>query len=259
MKKLNTSLITTGVGYPPSKKGWDFLMQSYTETIAELVRGMAGGVIAANTPYILYGCVKSNAVSPFAYSEGAIFYNGEVYSFPAIASIAIATSDVCTITTTNDPTADPTTMSDGSVVNVHNIRAIVLSDAASVTNGATQFNFSSCVRISYTRKIVINIGDWDMDADADKNVAHGIADYTKIVSVDAIIIPDIGSPVDGNLYPLGHTSPSLGTYGINNGWVISIDATNVLLNRYATGGFDGTSYNATSFNRGYLVIEYRLF
>lgn len=152
MKKLNTSLITTGVGYPPSKKGWDFLMQSYTETIADLVKGMFNGTYAANTPYVLYGCVKSNISSPFAYSAGAIFYNGEVYTFPAIASIAIATSDVCTITTTNDPTADPTTMSDGSVVNIHNIRAIVLSDAASVTNGATQFNYSSCVFLKEKKK-----------------------------------------------------------------------------------------------------------
>jgi hypothetical protein len=145
MKKLNTSLITAGVGYPPSKKGWDFLMQSYTETIAELVNGLNNGTYAANTPYVIYGCLKTNSSSPFAYSKGAIFYNGEVYSFPAIASIAIATSDVCTITTTADPTADPTLMSDGSTVNIHDVRAIVLSDAAAVTNGATQFNYSSCV------------------------------------------------------------------------------------------------------------------
>ena len=147
MKKLNTSLISTGIGYPPSKKGWDFLMQSYTEAIAELVKGIYGETYASNTPYVLYGCVKSNASTPFNYSAGAIFYNNELYEFPALTNKAIAISDVCTITTTADPTADPTEMTDGSSVNIHNIRAIVLSDAASVTNGATQFNFSSCVFI----------------------------------------------------------------------------------------------------------------
>jgi hypothetical protein len=239
MKKLNTSLITSGVGYPPSKKGWDFLMQSYTETIAEIAKGMYAETYAVNTPYVLYGCVKSTSGSPFSYTAGAIFYNGEVYSFPAVASIAIATSDICTITTTNDPTADPTTMTDGSIVNIHNIRAVVLSDAAAVTNGATQFNFSSCIFLQGGWHNIGGTGEpafqnsW-ANAGTVLGIAVNDARFTKEgkwVKLSGIITGGANNTVAFTL-PTGYR-PSKMIYQINSG-------TTSLVDRYLYIKTDGT-------------------
>lgn len=233
MKKLDTSLITTGVGYPPSKKGWDFLMQSYTETIAELVKGMYAETYAVNTPYVLYGCVKSTGGSPYSYTAGAIFYNGEVYSFPAVGSIAIATSDICTITTTYDPIADPTEMTDGSTVNIHNIRAIVLSDHAAVTNGATQFNFSSCIFLQGGWQSVSFQNSW-ANAGTVLGIAVNDARYTKEgkwVKLSGVITGGANNTVAFTL-PSGYR-PSKMIFQVNSG-------TTSLIDRYIYIKTDGT-------------------
>jgi hypothetical protein len=229
-------------------------MQSYTETIAELAKGMFNVTYAANTPCVLYGCVKTSlGGSDYSYSEGAIFYNGEVYSFPAVAAISITTSDVCTITTTNDPTADPTTKSDGSVVNIHNIRAIVLSNASSVTNGATQFNFSSIQKLA--KEKTIDIGDWNMDSTTSITVAHSITgfDPKNIISVNVWIRED---DYPGGLY--GTSLINLFSGVTPNGQVSIVSSTEVYLSRASGGLFDAAGFDSTSFNRGFITIRYYL-
>ena len=56
--------------------------------------------------------------------------NQECYYFAGTASINITLNPILTITTTPDPTADPTTFSDGSSQNVHDVRTLVISNAA---------------------------------------------------------------------------------------------------------------------------------
>lgn len=129
MKKIKTTDIVAGAAYPPSKKGLDFLQQSYQEVLAYVSQAFIGNTPSTTVGYVLYGCVKTSlGGSNYSLTAGAIYFNGEVYAVDAIASIAIATAPIMTITTTNDPTADPTIFTDGSSKNVHNIRKMVLSN-----------------------------------------------------------------------------------------------------------------------------------
>jgi hypothetical protein len=96
---------------------------------------------------------------------------------------------------------------------------------------------------------IINIGDWDMDATSSIAVAHGLT-LTKIRSVTGMIRSD-----DDALY-VG-INPSRDTLVSSSDVSVAyIDATNITLVRRAGSTPDGTDYNATSFNRGWLVIEY---
>lgn len=133
MKKIDTTPIAAGVAYPPSKKGFDFLQSSYQQILAAIAQGNGGQRLSSTAAFALYGCVETDlGAGNFSYTAGFIYdaLTEEVYSFPAVASIAIATAPVLTITITPDATADPTTFTDGSSQNVHDVRTLVLSDGA---------------------------------------------------------------------------------------------------------------------------------
>lgn len=137
----------------------------------------------------------------------------------------------------------------------------------------------------FLMKKVIEIGDWDMDTTDSVNVAHGLT-LSKIINVRAIIRDD----ADTDRRPLD-TPPRMESDFFSftgNGTAIfdikatvygriSLDSTYVVLERYAdqtvadsgtsqgisflartsfVGQFDSSSYNATSYNRGWIVIEY---
>ncbi len=147
MNKVDTSDIATGVAYPPSKKGFDFLQDAHISMINTLAQTMCGEIGAGTSAYVLYGCVKASlGGSNYSFSKGAIYdqVSNEVYLFPAVASIAIATAPVLTITVTNDPTADPTLFTDGSSKNVHNVRTLVVSDGAL---GSANINFADLITL----------------------------------------------------------------------------------------------------------------
>ncbi len=96
---------------------------------------------------------------------------------------------------------------------------------------------------------VVSIGDWDMDTDSLKTVAHGIADFTKIRQVEVVIIDDTAS----RIYDID--AFTAGTDVINGG-VEYVDSTNVSMRIKSGGIFDSTSFNATSYNRGWITIIY---
>lgn len=95
---------------------------------------------------------------------------------------------------------------------------------------------------------ILEIGDWNMDTTQNVSVAHGIADFTKIRSVDVMIIDDTGG---GALWPLSFFIGS-GT-GLNG---YNIDGTNITLYRLTSGQFDGVSFDLTPYNRGWITIHY---
>ena len=94
---------------------------------------------------------------------------------------------------------------------------------------------------------VVNIGDWNMDATGNVNISHGIADFTKIRSVKVLIRNDADSQLRDLYRP---DSPTAG------GYVDYIDSSIVRLGRAASGEFDSTNYDSTSFNRGWIIIEH---
>lgn len=109
---------------------------------------------------------------------------------------------------------------------------------------------------------VINIGDWNMDADNEVTITHGVTDYKKIRSIKAIIRNDADT-VFTDLQPIVSTS------GIAVGGCISdIGATTFKLRRFSAADitalgwgslnslYDLTTYDSTSFNRGWVTIVY---
>ncbi len=137
MKKLDTTPIIAGVGYPPSKKGFDFLYASNKEMFKALAQGMAGQNLTGSETYVLSGCVKTAlGGSNFSFSEGYMFNVtlGEIYFSPAVASIAIATEPILNIDISAgikySATYNPVLFTDNTNKNVHANEQMVISDGA---------------------------------------------------------------------------------------------------------------------------------
>ena len=89
-----------------------------------------------------------------------------------------------------------------------------------------------------------------MDSTADKDVAHGLTS-TQFLTMNILgvtIVRDDSAQLD--VLAVKNT-----TTGADNG-VRKMDSTYIYLTRETGGYFDGTDWNATSFNRGYIDIEY---
>ena len=93
---------------------------------------------------------------------------------------------------------------------------------------------------------IMDIDDWNMDTVASVNVAHGLT-LANIRSVSVLIRDDVGS----NVYSLEYDSGFNGLDGTH-----SLSATNVILARFGGGWFDSSSFDSTSYNRGWITITY---
>lgn len=96
---------------------------------------------------------------------------------------------------------------------------------------------------------MITIGDWNMDATSSINVAHGLT-VANIRGVQGMIRDDAGTTI----YPIVTGGQA---YGDSVELLLqSINSVNMVLGRRTGGVFDNTSFNATSYNRGWIIIEY---
>jgi len=103
----------------------------------------------------------------------------------------------------------------------------------------------------------LNIGDWDMDATATVQVAHGLSatEWKTIKNIDAIIRND----GDGIYYPIvggGVQGWIVGVSEPTDCWIWNFEATDIYLARKTGGTFDSTQFNATSYNRGFIRFQY---
>ena len=105
-------------------------------------------------------------------------------------------------------------------------------------------------KIIHFRKI--DIGSWDMDATASKNVNHPLgAKYLNVLFIDAWILSD-NLAVKTPLYRVWDgVDPTL-----LGGGIYEITAGEVVLYRRAGGFYDSLDYNLAAINRGYVVICY---
>ena len=108
------------------------------------------------------------------------------------------------------------------------------------------------VGVSLATKVV-EIGDWDMDTNIAILVPHLMgSNYKKIRSVSVVIRDDN----DQYYYPLN--SAELAS-SVPEGGVQLFDSTNIYLRRRPTPGlFDSTTFNSTSYNRGWITITYEV-
>lgn len=89
---------------------------------------------------------------------------------------------------------------------------------------------------------VIEIGDWNMDATESVTVVHGVTN-ANIRSVSVLIHMDGGNyhfPIDW----------------LGGGYYTIEPSRHIHLERVVDGVFDNANFDATSFNRGWIVIEY---
>jgi len=93
---------------------------------------------------------------------------------------------------------------------------------------------------------VIDIGDWDMNASQSVSVSHGLT-LAKIRGISAVVRDDSDS-FYYDFMRINSTETSQHHMAANS---ITID-----LFRGNGGGFDGVGFDATSFNRGWITIQY---
>lgn len=104
-----------------------------------------------------------------------------------------------------------------------------------------------------TRKKIIDIGDWDMDTDFSISVTHGISDFKKIRSMEAIIIND--SDTERKLLT------ATDTLGTALGNVVTANATIISLSRLTGGFFDSAAFitaPGSPPNRGFVTVIHEL-
>lgn len=96
---------------------------------------------------------------------------------------------------------------------------------------------------------VVAIGDWDMDGTQSVNVAHGLT-YADIRGARAILRND----GDTARYPIFQIDT--GFVGAPDAGISQIDSTNVTIGRVTSGQFDSANFDSTSYNRGWVIIDY---
>ena len=103
---------------------------------------------------------------------------------------------------------------------------------------------------NYFKTKIIDIGDWNMDTVTTVSVAHGLADHQNIRKISVIIRADGASGPVTDLPKFDFTETTAEQHGI------TVNATNAVLRRGTGGVFDSVAFNQTSFNRGWIVIDY---
>lgn len=101
------------------------------------------------------------------------------------------------------------------------------------------------------RRKTIELGDWNMDATASITVAHGLASdlWKNVRSMEVTVRND----ADDTYYTDSTDTSANADAGIE---IEKIDATNVTIKRAGSGTFDATTFNSTSYNRGWVTVWY---
>jgi len=104
-----------------------------------------------------------------------------------------------------------------------------------------------------TRKL--RIGDWDMDATTTVNIPHNISSYKTIRKISVVIRDD--SDVSYIYHANAYDHASTSTMGLTLIRISSIHGIQyVSIDRVPSGWFDNVDHDATSYNRGWVIIEY---
>lgn len=100
-------------------------------------------------------------------------------------------------------------------------------------------------------KKVIEIGDWDMVSTPSVFILHGMT-VSKIRSIHVFVRNDAGTNISNLMVP---DVDSASSFPETDG-AVGANATGVILQRRTGGNYDSVNYNSTSFNRGWITIEY---
>lgn len=208
---------------------------------------------------IVSGCVITDNSGNFDMTAGIVYLNGEFMRISAV------TNQTFTKYIAPDSVVDDSrTFADGNTHAVMETKGaslagsapgsgqyITISSLTSADDRRWKYPIMSEASTPQIRKKVVNIGDWNMQSTASVTVSHGLS-RDSIISVTAFIRTDSGEG-GGNFRPLNSATNS----GLDvNGGVRVVGSSSVILDRAAGRDFDDTAFNATSYNRGYIVIDY---
>jgi len=156
MKKLSVIGITDSAQLKIKTGTLQFLQDANYEAFQAIVIGAIGANYSATTAYIIYGVKNSGSGLSYNISAGAIFYGGEIYLVDAVTFTASGSqvAVLSIVTTQYTANADPVTLTDSSVLNVHNIRKIVISAG---TSGSTIADFSAISGFSFYVPAQLNL------------------------------------------------------------------------------------------------------
>jgi hypothetical protein len=98
------------------------------------------------------------------------------------------------------------------------------------------------------RQKVIEIGDWNMDTTATKTVSHGLT-LATICGVRGVVRDDAGTEHFGMLT----LQDDITNYGVR---ITDVSSSLVNLERETGGTFDGNGFDSTSYNRGWVIVDY---
>lgn len=106
----------------------------------------------------------------------------------------------------------------------------------------------------------VQIGDWDMDATNSIQIDLSSIGVTKIRGIKILIKEDNDGADDSNVYSF--TEPDTG-FNVNGAYIIGVegitgivDPGKIYLTRRGTSIFDSSTFNATSYNRGWIIVFY---
>ncbi len=221
---------------------------------------------------IVSGCVVTPNASNFDMTAGIVYLNGEFMRVDAVTNQTftkyIKASTPTNVTRTFNDAASKTFIlekkAEVSGTADGGGQEITISSLYSSLYRRLEFLMGShTVKVvaagtESTKRIltkVIEIGDWNMDSTPSVNVAHGLSDQSKIRSVSVLIRSDSG----GNTSIISNSCVNdiTGIGGSQEAWVYYANtSTNIGLARRTGGIFDGPSYDSTSYNRGWVTIQY---
>lgn len=257
-------LIPTG-GRPLKNEDVQLYEQQF-DNLEAYLEELGGG-----DPIVIQG-MEITAGAPEDIAAGVIYYDGSLCSFAGVASVSTpyvmekVETDINAReffdTVTRYTAEERTVEADGGGGLSYDSSTLRLSDfmreaanTAEVKAGVSPKSVTTSGLAAKDGGLlteIVEIPNWDMDADATKAVAHGVTDHTKIREVTVIIKPDIGV-IPQDMYDLKTAKSNVAIQG----GIDSINTVNVVLFRLGSGEFDNIDFDSVGgFVRGWIVIRH---
>lgn len=153
MKKISVNqIISVTRKQPFTGNSLKFLQDALDEDKAAIIKAFITqnlGSYSLTTPYVISGCVVSNAGKWV--TAGEIFYGGKYYETTAVNGTTNVAQFI--LTKTQDAVADPLEFTNGDILNVHDIYKYVATDVAS----GGDFDSSDLVSAYGSGKIAVEL------------------------------------------------------------------------------------------------------
>ncbi len=208
--------------------------------------------------FIVQGVILSGGTGAFSITEGWVLLDGELVKVDA-QTFDEATDNRFVKVTTFDSRGTKTFLNGSINETYEKNRAVVqgtsgnlpviFPDRFAELNIAETISASLIFSTTSIKKKIIEIGDWNMFVTVSVDIPHSLFEFKKARVTSVSIIND----TETDIIDLGFVQS-----GASLAQGASVRATIVRLVREANGVFDNTGYNATSFNRGHITLEYEV-